>query len=71
MNTPTDGTLLRVVAHAVLAHVDRLVEEGLHVSGVDEVIAHALALTARSLDRPTPWAADETTRSGSGTCSSS
>lgn len=48
-SAPTDAELLRVVAHAALTHLDRLIDEGLHGTAVENVAAHALALTAPAM----------------------
>lgn len=49
-STPTDAELLRVVAHAALTHLDRLIDEGVRGGAVENVTAHALTLTALSVD---------------------
>jgi hypothetical protein len=50
VSTGMDGELLRVIGHAVLLHLDRLVGEGLNPSEVARITAHALALSARPAD---------------------
>lgn len=55
-STPTDTELLRVAAHATLTHLDRLIDEGLHGAAVENVAAHALALTAPA---PAPGTHDD------------
>ncbi|WP_328306062.1 hypothetical protein [Actinomycetospora sp. NBC_00405] len=55
MSTRIDDEKLRVVAHAVLQNVHRLVGEGLQIAAVEKITAHALALTAKAaeiVDRP-------------------
>jgi hypothetical protein len=50
VSTPTDGELLRLIGHAALQHLDKLVGEGLRGDAVEKLAAHAVALTARVLD---------------------
>ena len=50
LSTRIDGELLRVVAHAVLLHIDQLTAEGLHRVAAEKITRHALALTSTTAD---------------------
>ncbi|MDD7940913.1 hypothetical protein PHK61_21055 [Actinomycetospora lutea] len=50
LNSRIDAELLRITADAVLRNLDRLAGEGLRRDGVEQVTAHALALTSDVLD---------------------
>lgn len=49
--TASDVELLRVVGRAATLHLDRLVGEGLRGQTIENVAAHALALTAETFIR--------------------